>query len=169
MRALFLDRDGVINVEKEYLYRQEEVQFIEGIFDVCRYFHAKGFVIIIVTNQSGIARGMYTNEDFHTLMTWMQARFEKEGAPITHVYYCPHHPDFSLPCACRKPASGMFIEAQKTYDIDMAASIMIGDAERDITAALNAGVGLNFLLTHDEVPTKANYRIARLEEVYAYV
>ena len=94
-KALFLDRDGVINKEKNYLYKIEDFEFIDGVFDTCRYFQDLGYLIIVITNQAGIARGKYTEKDFEILTTWMLKEFEKENITISKVYYCPHHPDIS--------------------------------------------------------------------------
>ena len=166
-KALFLDRDGVINVEKNYLHTIEAFEFIEGIFALCRFFQAKGYQIIVVTNQSGIARGYYTEEDFNGLTAWMIDAFNHEDVKITAVYHCPHHPDISGECACRKPEPGMLLEAAKAYDIDLKSSLMIGDKERDIEAALRAGVKETYLYVPAgvEVPTKASHVITSLEAV----
>ena len=144
-KALFLDRDGVINVEKEYLYKIEDFEFIEGIFELCLHYQKLGFIIIVVTNQSGIARKYYSEEDFTILTEWMIGEFLKKGVVISKVYHCPHHPKISGECSCRKPKAGMFLEAQKEFGIDMQNSIMVGDKERDVEAGLNAGVKENYL------------------------
>lgn len=146
-KALFLDRDGVINVEKNYLHNIEDFEFIDGVFETCRYFQKKGYLIIIVTNQAGIAKGKYSEKDYQVLTHWMLGRFLKEGVEISAVYHCPHHPDFTGWCDCRKPASGMFEQAKDEFDIDMASSISVGDKESDIEAGISAGVGKNYLIT----------------------
>lgn len=146
-RALFLDRDGVINIEKEYLYKIEEFEFIDGVFETCRYFQDLGYLIIVITNQAGIARGFYNEEDFKIITDWMLKEFEKEGVKITKVYYCPHHPEFSEECECRKPKPGMILEAQKEFNIDLAKSILVGDKNSDIEAGITAGIGKNYLIT----------------------
>ena len=143
--ALFLDRDGVINIEKNYLYRIEDFEFIEGIFDVCRYFHDRGYKIVIVTNQSGICRGYYTEEDFKRLTEWMEAEFAKEHISIAKTYHCPHHPEFTGSCSCRKPEPGMFLKAKEELDLDMENSVMIGDKPSDIEAAKRAGIKRYYL------------------------
>jgi D-glycero-D-manno-heptose 1,7-bisphosphate phosphatase len=159
-KALFLDRDGVINVEKNYLYRIEDFEFIDGVFETCRAFQEKGYLIIIITNQAGIARGKYTEEDYQLLTNWMIREFEKENINVAKVYHCPHHPDFSGACNCRKPAPGMLEEAKVEFDIDMVSSIFIGDKESDIEAGLQAGIGMNVLVKSghivNEQTTKAN-------------
>jgi D-glycero-D-manno-heptose 1,7-bisphosphate phosphatase len=142
-KALFLDRDGTINLEKNYVYKISDFEFLPGIFDLIHYFQNKGYLIFIITNQSGIARGYYTEQDFHTLNNWMLAEFEKENIKITKVYFCPHHPDFSNSCKCRKPKPGMILQATREYHIDLKNTVLIGDKKRDILAGKNAGIGKN--------------------------
>ena len=167
-KALFLDRDGVINKETNYLHKIEDFEFIEGIFDLCRYFKEKGYLIIVVTNQSGIARGYYSHEQFDVLTSWMIDEFAKKNIIVNKVYYCPHHPDISGACECRKPDIGMFIEAQKEFDIDLKNSIMVGDNERDIEAALKAGVEGTYLFDEYNKVTesKAVKIVHKLDEIY---
>jgi len=167
-KALFLDRDGVVNVEKEYLYKQEDFEFIEGVFELCRHYQDLGYLIFVVTNQSGIARKFYSEVDFAKLTQWMLQAFEKEGVHITKVYHCPHHPDISGSCECRKPEPGMLREAAKTYDIDLANSIMIGDKERDIEAGLNAGLRETYLFDESGSvkESKATKIVQKLDEIW---
>ena len=143
-KAVFLDRDGIINVDHGYVYKPEDFEFIDGVFDACRHFHQLGYLLIVVTNQSGIARGMYTEQDFQALTRWMQARFAEEGAPITHVYHCPHHPDFGSEadrnCDCRKPMPGMLDRAITEYNLNPATCMMVGDKESDMRAAQQASI-----------------------------
>ncbi len=164
-KALFLDRDGVVNVEKNYLHKIEDFELMEGILDVCRMYQDAGYLIIIVTNQSGISRGYYTEEDFTRLSQWMVEHFNQLGVTITHIYHCPHHESIDGVCECRKPEPGMLLLAQKEYDLDMASSVMIGDNERDIEAAQKAGVGMNILLSAEAVTSKANTIIHSLREL----
>lgn len=164
-KALFLDRDGVVNVEKNYLHKIEDFELMEGIIDVCRMYQEQGYLIIIVTNQSGISRGYYTEEDFTLLSQWMVEHFNQLGVTISHIYHCPHHESIDGVCECRKPEPGMFLSAQKEYELDMAASVMIGDNERDIEAALRAGVGMNILLSREDAASKANIIIHSLREL----
>lgn len=145
--ALFLDRDGVVNIEKNYLHKIEEFEFMEGIFDLCHKYQKLGYLIVIVTNQSGIARGYYSEEDFASLTRWMVDVFEREGISIAQVLHCPHHPDISGACSCRKPEPGMLLEAAKAHAIDLEHSVMVGDSERDIVAAHRAGVKECYLLS----------------------
>ena len=117
-RALFLDRDGVINIEKEYLYKIEDFEFIDGVFSTCWHFQDQGYLMIIITNQAGIARGKYSKNDFVKLTQWMLQKFTSQGISISKVYHCPHHPDFSGTCDCRKPNPGMICQAQKEFNLD---------------------------------------------------
>lgn len=144
--ALFLDRDGVINVEKNYLHRIDEFEFIDGVFDACRCFSELGFLIVVVTNQAGIARGYYSERDFVKLTDWMLKHFLEQGVNVAAVYHCPHHPEFSGECVCRKPNPGMFLKAQRELGIDLSHSILVGDKVSDIQAGNAAGVGLNVLV-----------------------
>jgi D-glycero-D-manno-heptose 1,7-bisphosphate phosphatase len=164
-KALFLDRDGVVNVEKNYLHKIDDFELVEGILDVCRQYAANGYLIIIVTNQSGISRGYYTEDDFKRLSEWMVEHFMSLGITLTHIYHCPHHESIDGVCECRKPEPGMFLEAQKDFDIDMKNSVMIGDNERDIEAAIRAGVGTNILLSTEEHDSRANHIIRSLKEL----
>ena len=150
-KALFLDRDGVINIEKNYLYKIEDVEFVDGIFELCRHFQALGYLIIVVTNQSGIARGIYSEADFFKLSEWMIEQFKNEGITITHIYHCPHHPEYSGECECRKPKPKMLLDAAASYNINMEDSILIGDHERDIEAAIAAKVGEQVLISSNEM------------------
>lgn len=164
-KALFLDRDGVVNVEKNYLYKVDDFELMDGILDVCRHYEAKGYLIIIVTNQSGISRGYYTQEDFNRLSQWMIEYFKSLGVTITHIYHCPHHESIDGNCDCRKPEPGMFLDAQRDFDLDMANSVMIGDNERDIQASIRAGVTTNILLSTQARESAANQIIKSLKEL----
>jgi D-glycero-D-manno-heptose 1,7-bisphosphate phosphatase len=146
-KVLFLDRDGVINKEKNYLFRISDFEFIDGVYETCRYFLNKGYLIIVVTNQAGIARGMYTKTDFHVLTDWMLGKFLENDVTISRVYYCPHHPDVDVACECRKPSPGMLKTAGNEFNVDFSNSILVGDKNSDIDAGFNAGVGFNFLIS----------------------
>ncbi|MBU1657505.1 D-glycero-beta-D-manno-heptose 1,7-bisphosphate 7-phosphatase [bacterium] len=167
-KALFLDRDGVINVEIDYLYRIEDFEFIEGIFELCRHYQNLGYLIIVVTNQSGIARKYYNESDFSSLTSWMIQEFYKHGIIINKVYFCPHHPDISGECYCRKPKAGMLLDAQKEFNIDLDDSILIGDKERDIDAALKAGLRETYLYNEakDITISKATKIVSKLDEIW---
>ena len=144
IKTIFLDRDGVINKEIGYLYKVEDFQFINDIFKACQYFDQLGYQIIIVTNQSGISRGYYSENDFLSVTNWMLSEFKKNYIKILDMFYCPHLPESN--CNCRKPKPGMFITAKKKHDIDMSKSWMIGDKETDIRAAWSAGIQNTILL-----------------------
>ena len=135
-KAIFLDRDGTINVEKNYLYKIEDFEFLPGVIDALKLLQDAGFILIIVTNQSGIGRGYYTEKEFDKLNTWMIQKLEVLGIKIRKVYFCPHLPDATIAkyrknCSCRKPKLGMFEDAIKEFDIDVSLSYTIGDKIRD--------------------------------------
>lgn len=144
-KALFLDRDGVINVDKHHVYKIEDCEFIDGIFDLCRKAKSQGYKIIVVTNQAGIAKGIYTEEDYFKFRDYVHAEFEKQGCPIDAEYYCPYHIEglgkYRKDSEDRKPNPGMILKAAKDFNIDLSQSILIGDKESDIEAGKNAGVG----------------------------
>tara|TARA_B100000787_G_scaffold170218_2_gene164913 strand:- start:91 stop:615 length:525 start_codon:yes stop_codon:yes gene_type:complete len=144
IKTIFLDRDGIINKEINYLYRIEDCIFIREIFETCQYFQKLGYKIIIITNQSGISRGYYNEKDFHKLTSWMLEQFTLKGVNILDVFYCPHGPK-SI-CKCRKPNPGMFLEAKIKHNISMDFSWMIGDNEIDIEAANRAGIHNTILI-----------------------
>lgn len=157
--ALFLDRDGVINVDHHYVSQPDAFVVIPGVFDVLRRAQALGYALIVVTNQSGIARGYFTHDAYRTLERHMRAVFAAEGIVFTGIYHCPHHPDGSVAeyaraCDCRKPAPGMILEAAREHDIDVAASIMVGDKDSDIASARAAGVGRVYRVTPPAVTLK---------------
>ncbi|WP_324171170.1 D-glycero-beta-D-manno-heptose 1,7-bisphosphate 7-phosphatase [Sulfurimonas sp.] len=168
-KALFLDRDGVINIEKDYLHKIEDFEFIDGIFDLCNYYQDLGYIIVIVTNQSGIARNYYDKNDFNKLTSWMINEFLKKEIKIKKVYYCPHHPDISGVCNCRKPKAGMLIEAYNDFDIDLKNSILVGDKERDILAGINAGLITTYLFDESASITtsKATKIVSKLKDIYS--
>lgn len=147
--ALFLDRDGVINVDYGHVHRIEQFDFVPGIFDLVRAANRANWFVVVVTNQAGIAKGFYSEVDFAELTEWMLARFEMSGARIDRVYHCPHHPDFSgngNPCGCRKPSPGMLLQAIEDLPIAVDQSAIIGDKDSDLAAAEAAGVNARFLL-----------------------
>jgi len=137
-KAIFLDRDGVINKEVNYLFKKEDFVFLDGIFDACLYFQNLGYVIIIVTNQSGIARKYYTENDYQKITKWMLRQFEDNDIEILNVLHCPH--GTASNCDCRKPKPGMFLKAKYKLSIDMEKSWLIGDKEIDVIAANAAGI-----------------------------
>jgi D-glycero-D-manno-heptose 1,7-bisphosphate phosphatase len=165
-KATFLDRDGVINIDNEYVGHWCDFEFTVGIFDLLRYLAANDFLLFIITNQSAIARGFYTEEEFSVLTDKMLAVLSSEGIHIDKVYYCPHHPDYGNKkyrkmCRCRKPQPGMILDAALEYNVDLEKSILIGDNVSDIQAAISAGVASSFLLnpkTDIEWPTVTGCR-----------
>jgi D-glycero-D-manno-heptose 1,7-bisphosphate phosphatase len=138
-RAVFLDRDGTINVEINYLHRIADLDLIPGVPAAIRALNDAGLLVIVVTNQAGIARGYYDEAALHALHEHMAEALATEGAHIDGFYFCPHHPDFSGPCACRKPRPGMLLQAAEDHRIDLAQSWMIGDSAGDLGAARAAG------------------------------
>ena len=136
--AIFLDRDGVINVDRYYVSRIEDFQFIDGAIHALRTLGQAGFPLVIVTNQSAIGRGLYSLDDFQTLNRWMLAVLADHGVAITDVYYCPHAPEAN--CDCRKPAPGMLLRAAEEHQLNLEHSWMIGDKPTDIEAGVRAGV-----------------------------
>lgn len=137
-KAIFLDRDGVINIEKEYLYKIEDFEFIDGVFDALKYFQDRGFLLFIITNQSGIQRGYYTKDDFLALTDWMLDKLKQKNIKIEMVEFCEHTPKDE--CNCRKPKIGMIENISKYYEIDFENSWLIGDKTSDIECAKNAGI-----------------------------
>jgi len=149
-RALFLDRDGVINVDLGYVHRADDTQWVAGIFELCRTAADCGFVVVVVTNQAGIGRGLYNEAQFKSYTEWMLEQFHGQQLEIQRVYYCPHHPDhgvgtYRTACCCRKPAPGMMEAAARDLALDLAGSIMIGDKVSDMRAAGRCGIGTRLL------------------------
>lgn len=150
-RALFLDRDGVINVNHGYVHSADQTEWVPGIFELCRAGIDAGYDLIVVTNQAGIARGYYAKEEFLEYTRWVHEQFESRGIQIAATYYCPHHPEFGVgefkvACGCRKPRPGMILAASRDFSIDLSASILVGDMQTDMEAAATAGVGTSLLV-----------------------
>ena len=166
IKTIFLDRDGVVNKEVRYLYKLSDFEFIDGIFDACLYFQKLDYEIIIVTNQSGIARSYYNENDYLKLTEWMLGQFNDNCINILDTFYCPHGPE-SL-CECRKPKPGMLIEAQHKYNISMKDSWMIGDSESDIKAAKAAGISNTILVRRghlvDEFNSNSKFTINSIKQ-----
>lgn len=153
---MFLDRDGVVNEEVGYLHRVEEVRFVEGIFSLCRTAMKLGYRLIVVTNQAGIARGYYTEEDFQTLMVWMREALRAEGVELDAVYHCPYHPEHGIgeykrEHEDRKPGTGMLRRGAKEFGVELGNSVMVGDRCSDVAAANAAGLRQAFLIRGVEV------------------
>ncbi len=145
-RALFLDRDGVINFDHGYVYKKEDVIFVDGIFTLAAAAKRAGYLLIVVTNQSGIGRGYYSETDFHHLTDWMREQFAAHGASLDAVYFCPFHPEHGIggykrESEFRKPAPGMILQAAAEHDLNLGQSILVGDSPADIEAGQAAGVG----------------------------
>lgn len=154
-RALFLDRDGVINVDHAYVHKQESFEFIDGIFELVRKARELSYLVLVVTNQAGIGRGYYSEDEFLALTEWMKAQFATCGANIDAVYFCPDHPlhgvgHYRRESPMRKPAPGMLLQARDEFNIDMALSVMVGDKRIDMDAGAAAGVGTLLWLNPDE-------------------
>ena len=153
--ALFFDRDGVINEEIGYLYRPEDVRWVNGIFSLARAAKERGYKLVVVTNQSGIARGLYSEDQFAQLMEWMGEQFRTQGAPLDAVYHCPYHPEHGLgqwkrEHEDRKPGPGMLLRAARDLALDLRRSLLVGDRCSDIAAAHAAGLRKAFLLQGTE-------------------
>jgi D-glycero-D-manno-heptose 1,7-bisphosphate phosphatase len=157
--ALFLDRDGVINVDRGYVHRPDQFEFIPGIFELARFaVQELRWPIVVVTNQSGIGRGLFDEGAFEALTRWMCGRFEAENAPITRVYHCPYHPQFGIgpyrtDHPWRKPKPGMILQAASDLDLDLPRSAIIGNSSSDIEAAAAAGIGLRIRIGPSDAAT----------------
>jgi len=171
LKTVFLDRDGVINKEIGYLHKTSDFQFIDYVFQSCKYLNSIGYQIIVITNQSGIGRGLYTEKDFFELNEWMIKEFKNFGVEIQEVFFCPHSPEDN--CECRKPKSGMFYSAFKKFNIDKKNSWMVGDKEDDITAARNAGLENTILVRsgHDinEKISKAKFIVDSIKDITSLI
>lgn len=144
-RAVFFDRDGTLNVEKNYLHRPEEWEWVPGVLEGLRIARAAGFRLVVVTNQSGIGRGYYTEADVRALHTWVQKELRSKNLSIDGYYFCPHGEKEG--CACRKPRPGMILQACRDLGIDPQKSYLVGDRTTDLEAARAAGVRPIFVLT----------------------
>ena len=155
-KAIFLDRDGVINVDHNYVYKPKDFQFVDGIFQLCRNAISNGYLIFVLTNQAGIGRGYYSTADFDDLTMWMCEQFLAKGVLISKVYYSPFHPIHGLGVykkddESRKPKAGMIYQAVNEFCIDIKESVLIGDKPSDIQAGINAGVGTNIYFGDSQV------------------
>ena len=143
-RAVFLDRDGVINRDTGFVCRVEDFEFIAGVVEALQEIQQRGYLLFVVTNQSGIGRGYYTLDDYQRVNAWMLASLASNAVTVTGVYFCPHAPEAG--CVCRKPAPGMILQAQREHGLDLLASWLVGDKPSDIEAAQRAGVGQTLLI-----------------------
>ncbi|MES4614359.1 MAG: D-glycero-beta-D-manno-heptose 1,7-bisphosphate 7-phosphatase [Ewingella sp.] len=163
--AIFLDRDGTINVDHGYVHEIDQFQFIDGVIEACLQLKEMGFALVLVTNQSGIARGKFTEAQFMTLTEWMDWSLADRGVDLDGIYFCPHHPEgsvkeFAQVCDCRKPMPGMFLTAKDELNIDMASSYIVGDKIEDLQAGIAAGVGHKILVRSGKPVTAEGENLA---------
>lgn len=163
--AVFIDRDGVINLDKGYIGKVEDFTFIDGVFEACSALKEMGYLLVLVTNQSGIARGYFSEDDFITLTQWMDWNFSDQGVELDGIYYCPHHTEFGdetykKDCDCRKPKPGMLLSARDDLNIDLSQSVMIGDKPDDMRAADAAGVKTKILVRTGKAITEEGEALA---------
>lgn len=143
--VVFLDRDGVVNADIGYLWRREDCVWIPGAPAAIRLFNERGWPVVVITNQSGVARGYYREEDVQALHGWMNNELHQLGARIDAFYFCPHHPKgaiaaYTRECDCRKPRPGLILQAMDDWRADPGTSFLIGDKDSDMTAAEAAGI-----------------------------
>lgn len=173
-KAIFLDRDGTINVEKNYLYKIEDFEFLPGVVDALKQLQRAGYLLIVITNQSGIGRGYYTEKDFRKLNNWMVATLKEQGVTITDVYYCPHLPDaqiakYRMNCNCRKPKLGLFEQAVREHNIDLSKSYAIGDKIRDCAICRKTLYGGFLIGKNEKIDVIANVKAGNVANVkYAH-
>lgn len=170
---MFLDRDGVINIDHGYVHRKEEFEFVDGIFDLVAAAKKAGYLVIIVTNQAGIGRGYYTELEFHNLMEWVLEQFAMKAAAIDKVYFCPDHPEYGIGkyrrnSHFRKPGPGMILQAAEELSVDLGRSIIVGDKTSDVEAGVAAGVGTSLLLGNS-VKNNAAVYVSHLSEVKSFL
>lgn len=139
-KALFLDRDGTINIDKGYVHKPEDFIFIDGIIELIKKYNQDGYIVIVISNQAGIARGYYTEDDVIALHKYVDELLLKSDAHVDKWYYCPHHPEFGADCNCRKPKTGMLEQAIAEFDIDVKQSLLVGDKPWDIECGEKMGI-----------------------------
>jgi D-glycero-D-manno-heptose 1,7-bisphosphate phosphatase len=167
--AIFIDRDGVINHDHGYVAKIDDFHFIAGVINACKELKNKGYLLVLITNQSGIARGYYSEAQFHQLTQWMDWSFSSEGVDFDGVYYCPHHHKYGIgkykiACNCRKPKPGLIISAAQELRIDLARSFLVGDSITDIQAGISAGLKGNYLVKTGKKITDEGTKLA--DEIY---
>ena len=160
-QAVFIDRDGVLNEDFGYTSQLSDLKILEGVVEGLQAILALNFKVIIITNQSGIARGLYSIKDLHVFMNEMINIFLKNQIDITDYFFCPHYPggmvqEYAIKCSCRKPEAGMLFAAEKKYNLDLSKSILIGDKETDILAGQNANLFSNILISSEERNDQSN-------------
>ena len=139
-KAVFLDRDGVLNQEMgDYVCRLEDFHILNN-FDALKTLQDKGYMLLVATNQGGLAKGWYTEDELSKMHASLKQAYQERGVEITDFFYCPHHPDFTGDCDCRKPKPGLLLQGINKYNIDPSLSYFIGDRERDVIAGTAAGV-----------------------------
>ncbi|MDY6216526.1 D-glycero-beta-D-manno-heptose 1,7-bisphosphate 7-phosphatase [Actinobacillus porcinus] len=163
-KAIFLDRDGTLNVDHGYVHQIDDFQFIEGSIEALQELKKMGYLLVLVTNQSGIARGYFSEDQFLSLTEWMDWSLADRGVDLDGIYYCPHHPEgkgeFKQDCDCRKPKGGMLLQAIKELHIDPARSFMVGDKVEDLQAAVAAKVRSKILVKTGKPVTKEGEELA---------
>ncbi|MCK8832209.1 D-glycero-beta-D-manno-heptose 1,7-bisphosphate 7-phosphatase [Haemophilus influenzae] len=163
-KAIFLDRDGTLNIDYGYVHEIDNFKFIEGAIDALRELKKLGYMLVLVTNQSGIARGYFAEDQFLQLTEWMDWSLAEQDVDLDGIYYCPHHPEgkgeYKEDCDCRKPKSGMLLQAIKELKIDPTQSIMVGDKVEDLKAGIGAKVKMNVLVRTGKPVTGESERIA---------
>ena len=163
-KAIFLDRDGTLNIDYGYVYEIDNFKFIDGAIDALRELKKMGYMLVLVTNQSGIARGYFSEEQFLQLTEWMDWSLAEQDVDLDGIYYCPHHPEgkgeYKEDCDCRKPKSGMLLQAIKELKIDPTQSIMVGDKVEDLKAGIGAKVKMNVLVRTGKPVTEEGERVA---------
>jgi D-glycero-D-manno-heptose 1,7-bisphosphate phosphatase len=165
--TLFLDRDGVINVNHGYVHKCQFFDFIPGVFELTRATHIQHYKLVVITNQAGIARGYYSEQQFHDLAHWMCEQFKMQGAFISKVFFSPFHPadgigKYKKDDLSRKPHPGMILQAQRELNLDLEYSILICDKASDIQEGITAGVGCNLLFVKDEPAELYNFGYKRI-------
>ncbi len=176
VKALFLDRDGVINVDSGYIWRIEDFIFCDGVFEACLAAQDMGYLLVVVTNQAGIGRGLYTEQQFHVLTGWMEEQFREQGIEIARTYFSPTHPEegigvYKRESPDRKPGPGMLFKARDAFNIDMAGSAIVGDRETDIEAGIYGGVGTRLLIegTEETENTRADAVVGSLTDAVGWL
>lgn len=169
-KALFLDRDGVINKDFGYVCEVERLEYVDGIFELCRKAKSKGYLIIVITNQAGIGRGYYSEQQFLDFMDIIKAKFIEEDCQIDAVYYCPHHPtagigEYRKNCKSRKPNNGMILRAEGDFSIDQENSILVGDKPSDIQAGSDSGIKNLYLFTGNKVSAVNSSQSMQLSDI----
>ena len=168
MKVAFLDRDGVINKEIGYLHKVSDFEYTENCIRGLKIISEKGYAIVIITNQAGIAKGYFTESQYHSLTNWYLQDLKKSLVPILKVIYCPHHEKavikrYLRACSCRKPNTGMIDKVVKEFDVDLQSSILIGDKQSDIDAGQNAGIGACYFVRSGQTPKE----VAAFDSLYA--